>query len=113
DAGPGVWAQPPPTGRFADLPPGRAAALGLNTDDIVRITISARRAIPVKPTLSMKRVGHGSSNPHRKPPIKQFIQSPNHSCRNGARIDKIVLHCTEGSLASTLAEFQKSERRQD
>jgi hypothetical protein len=46
----------------------------------------------------LKRVGHGSSNPHAKPVIKQFIQSPNHSCRNGARIDKIVLHCTEASL---------------
>jgi N-acetyl-anhydromuramyl-L-alanine amidase AmpD len=96
----------------ADLSPGLAAALGLNTDDIVRITISARRAIPVKPTLAIKRVGHGSSNPHAKPAIKQFIQSPNHSCRNGARIDKIVLHCTEGSLASALAEFQKSDGRQ-
>jgi N-acetyl-anhydromuramyl-L-alanine amidase AmpD len=60
----------------------------------------------------MKRVGHGSSNPHAKPAIKQFIQSPNHSCRNGARIDKIVLHCTEASLAGTIEEFQKSGGRQ-
>ncbi len=112
DARPVDWGPHPSTGRVADLSPGLAAALGLNTDDVVRITISARRAIPVKPTLSMKRVGHGSSNPHAKPAIKQFIQSPNHSCRNGARIDKIVLHCTEGSLPSTLAEFQKSDGRQ-
>jgi len=100
------------TGRVADLSPRLAAALGLNTDDIVRITISARRAIPVKPTLSVRRVGHGSSNPHAKPAIKQFIKSPNCSCRNGGRIDKIVLHCIEASLASTLEEFQKSEGRQ-
>jgi hypothetical protein len=112
DARPVDWGPHTSTGRVADLSPGLAAALELDTDDVVRITISARRAIPVKPTLSMKRVGHGSSNPHRKPPIKQFIQSPNHSCRNGARIDKIVLHCTEASLASTLAEFQKSDGRQ-
>jgi N-acetylmuramoyl-L-alanine amidase len=112
DARPVDWGPHPSTGRVADLSPGLAAALGLNTDDIVRITISARRAIPVKPTLTMKRVGHGSSNPHAKPAIKQFIQSPNHSCRNGARIDKIVLHCTEASLAGTIAEFQKSGGRQ-
>jgi hypothetical protein len=106
------WGPHPSTGRVADLSPGLAAALGLNTDDVVRITISARRAIPVKPTLTTKRVGHGSSNPHAKPVIKQFIQSPNHSGRNGARIDKIVLHCTESPLASTLAEFQKPDGRQ-
>src|SRR5438874_73016 len=88
DARPVDWGPHESTGRVADLSPGLAAALGLNTDDVVRITISARRAIPVKPTLTMKRVGHGSSNPHAKPVIKQFIQSPNHSCRNGARIDK-------------------------
>jgi hypothetical protein len=112
DARPVDWGPHPSTGRVADLSPGLAAALGLNTDDIVRITISARRAIPVKPTLSVRRVGHGSSNSHPKPAIKEFITSPNHSCRNGARIDKIVLHCTEASLASTLEEFQKSEGRQ-
>jgi hypothetical protein len=112
DARPVDWGPHPSTGRVADLSPGLAAALGLNTDDIVRITISARRAIPVKPTLSVRRAGHGSSNPHAKPAIKQFITSPNHSCRNGARIDKIVLHCTEASLSSTLEEFQKSQGRQ-
>lgn len=64
DARPVDWGPHPATGRVADLSPGLAAALGLNTDDIVRITISARRAIPVKPTLTMKRAGHGSSNPH-------------------------------------------------
>ena len=112
DARPVDWGPHPSTGRVADLSPGLAAALGLNTDDVVRITISARRAIPVKPTLAMKRAGHASANPHVKPVIKQFIKSPNCSCRNGAKIDKIVLHCTEGSLASTLAEFQKSDGRQ-
>jgi N-acetylmuramoyl-L-alanine amidase len=114
DARPVDWGPHASTGRVADLSPGLAAALGLNTDDIVRITISARRAIPVKPkpALGIKRAGHGSSNPHAKPAIKQFIKSPNYSSRNGVRIDKIVLHCTEGSLASTLAEFQKPDGRQ-
>ncbi|HKP04500.1 MAG TPA: peptidoglycan recognition family protein [Chthoniobacterales bacterium] len=59
-----------------------------------------------------ERPGHGSSNEHAKPPIKQFIASPNHSSRNGARIDKVVLHCTEASLNSTLAEFQNAVGRQ-
>ena len=112
DARPVDWGPHPSTGRVADLSPGLAAALGLDTDDIVRITISARRAIAVKPSLRMKRAGHGSSNPHTKPAIKQFIKSPNCSCRNGASIDKIVLHCTEGSLASAVAEFQKADGRQ-
>src|SRR5438477_5701723 len=112
DARPVDWGPHPSTGRVADLSPGLAAALGLDTDDIVRITISARRAIAVKPSLQMKRAGHGSSNPHAKPVIKQFIKSPNCSCRNGASIDKIVLHCTEGSLASAVAEFQNADGRQ-
>lgn len=112
DARPVDWGPNALTGRVADLSPGLAGALGLDTDDIVRITISARRAIPVAPSLRVGRAGHGSSNPHAKPVIKQFVRSPNFSCRNGATIDKIVLHCTEGSLASTLAEFQKSGGRQ-
>src|SRR5213596_1537007 len=70
DARPVDWGPHPSTGRVADLSPGLAAALGLDTDDIVRITISARRAIAVKPSLQMKRAGHGSSNPHAKPVIK-------------------------------------------
>jgi hypothetical protein len=106
------WGPNPSTGRVADLSPALAAALGLNTDDIVRITISARRAIPVKPAPALRRAGHGSCNPHAKPRIKQFIESPNHSSRNGGRIDKIVLHCTEGSLESTLREFQNAGGRQ-
>jgi hypothetical protein len=111
DAHPVDWGPHERTGRVADLSPGLAAALGLNTDDVVRITISAPRAIPVK-VARVKRAGHGSSNPHAKPAIRAFIESPNHSSRNGIRIDKIVLHCTEASLPGTLAEFKKSGGRQ-
>lgn len=50
--------------------------------------------------------GHGSSNPHPKPIIKRFIESPNHSSRNGAHIDMVVLHCTEASLDSTFTTFK-------
>jgi hypothetical protein len=56
--------------------------------------------------------GHGSSNPHRKPPIARFVQSPFHSSRNGSPIRKIVLHCTEASLSSTLEIFTEDTDRQ-
>jgi hypothetical protein len=113
DARPADWGPHISTGRVADLSPGLAAALGLQTDDVVRITISALRAIPVKPAKGTKRPAPvGRTAPPGKPPIKQFIRSPNCSSRNvGTKIDKIVLHCTEGSLASALAEFQRGDSR--
>jgi hypothetical protein len=113
DARPVDWGPHISTGRVADLSPGLAAALGLQTDDVVRITISALRAIAVKPAKGTKRPDPVSRTaPPGKPVIKQFIRSPNCSCRKaGTKIDKIVLHCTEGSLASALAEFQRSDSR--
>jgi N-acetylmuramoyl-L-alanine amidase len=113
DARPADWGPNISTGRVADLSPGLAAALGLQTDDVVRITISALRAIPVKPAKGAKQAAAVSRPaPPGKPVIKQFIRSPNCSSRNVAtKIDKIVLHCTEGSLASALAEFQRSDSR--
>ena len=113
DARPVDWGPHISTGRVADLSPGLAAALGLQTDDVVRITISALRAISVKPAKPAKRPASAiQSVAPTKPVIKQFIRSPNSSCRQvGTKIDKIVLHCTEGSLASALAEFQKTDSR--
>jgi len=113
DARPVDWGPNISTGRVADLSPGLAAALGLQTDDVVRITISALRAIPVKPAKGAKQAAPVSRPaPPGKPVIKQFIRSPNSSSRNvGTKIDKIVLHCTEGSLASALAEFQRGDSR--
>jgi hypothetical protein len=113
DARPVAWGPHVSTGGVADLSPGLAAALGLQTDDVVRITISALRAIPVKPAKGAKQAAPVSrSAPPGKPVIKQFIRSPNCSSRNvGTKIDKIVLHCTERSLASALAEFQRSDSR--
>jgi len=43
--------------------------------------------------------GHGPDADVQKPPIKQFIQSPNHSSRNGTAIDMVVLHFTDGPTA--------------
>jgi hypothetical protein len=113
DARPVDWGPHISTGRVADLSPGLAAALGLETDDVVRITISALRAIPVKPAKRAKRAAPVSRTaPPSKPVIKQFIRSPNCSARKvGTKIDKIVVHCTEGSLAGTLAEFQRTDSR--
>ena len=113
DARPVDWGPNISTGRVADLSPGLATALGLQTDDVVRITISAVRAIAVKPAKRAKQAAPVSRPPPPgKPVIKQFIRSPNSSSRNvGTKIDKIVLHCTEGSLASALAEFQRGDSR--
>ena len=113
DARPVDWGPHISTGRVADLSPGLAAALGLQTDDVVRITISALRAIPVKPAKGAKQAAPiNRTAPPGKPVIKQFIRSPNCSCGQvGTKIDKIVLHCTEGSLASALAEFQRTDSR--
>jgi Transglycosylase/N-acetylmuramoyl-L-alanine amidase len=36
----------------------------------------------------------GSTRASAKPAIRSFIESPNHSSRDGANIDMIVLHCT-------------------
>jgi hypothetical protein len=115
DARPVDWGPNIATGRVADLSPRLATALGLDTDGMVRITISALRAIPVKPVKPVKPAkGAPAIQPAAptKPLIKQFIRSPNSSCRQvGTKIDKIVLHCTEGSLASALAEFQQTDSR--
>lgn len=113
DARPVDWGPNIATGRVADLSEGLATALGLQTDDVVRITISALKAIPVKPAKAAKPVAPVSRTaPPGKPVIKQFVRSPNCSCRKVAtKIDKIVLHCTEGSLASALAEFQRNDSR--
>ena len=54
DARPVDWGPNISTGRVADLSPGLAAALGLTTDDVVRITISALRATPIKPVKPVK-----------------------------------------------------------
>ena len=54
DARPVDWGPNVNTGRVADLSPGLAAALGLKTDDVVRITISALRATPVKAVKAVK-----------------------------------------------------------
>jgi murein DD-endopeptidase MepM/ murein hydrolase activator NlpD len=48
----------------------------------------------------------GTAEPIRKPPIKAFIKSPNHSSRAGADIDTIIVHyTTAGTFESTKNHF--------
>lgn len=110
-AQPADWGPNASTGRVADLAPGLAAELGLNTDDDVIVTISTDTSTATSPPPA-RDDGHGSTNPHLKPAIKQFVPSPNHSSRNGRSIRMVVLHCTEASLDSTIKEFQNPDGRQ-
>jgi len=48
-----------------------------------------------------ERAAHGMSHDVPKPPVKEFIRSPNFSSRNGTKIDMIVMHFTETSTASS------------
>jgi hypothetical protein len=105
------WGPNLSTGRVADLSPGLAAVLGLDTDDDVIIALSDGSSTQL-PMATDAGGGHGSENPIPKPTVKQFIQSPNHSSRNGAKISMVVLHCTEASLASTIKTFQDPGGRQ-
>jgi hypothetical protein len=72
------------------------------------ITAPISSASLIQRAVTAETGGHGSSNVNSKPPIKQFIQSPNHSSRNGARITMIVLHCTEAPLAITISTFKQA-----
>jgi N-acetylmuramoyl-L-alanine amidase len=78
----------------------------LSGTTMTRPTGAAEIGESLKPEDVFSVNGHGSSNAVSKPPIKAFIPSPNHSSRNGAVIEVIVLHCTECSLDVTLSEFQ-------
>ena len=120
DARPVDWGPNISTGRVADLSPGLAAALGSQTDDFVRITISALRAIPVKPVKAAKLAAPVSRTaPPGKPVIKQFIRSPNCSspqCRNKDRQNCFALHgriagqCTGRVLDKRFAESFRALR---
>lgn len=55
--------------------------------------------------------GHhpGTNEPVKKPRLKEFIQSPNHSSRSGSAIEKVILHYTTASTArSTINHFLDS-----
>jgi LysM repeat protein len=49
----------------------------------------------------------GTAEPFKKPAIKDFIQSPNFSSRDGGKINSIILHyTTAGTVQSTINHFK-------
>lgn len=49
----------------------------------------------------------GTSEPAPKPPVKEFVQSPNFSSRNGERIRRIILHYTTSrNVEGTISWFK-------
>jgi LysM repeat protein len=49
---------------------------------------------------------HGTSELVKKPKIKEFIQSPNHSSRDGGKITSVIVHyTTAGNAGSTINHF--------
>jgi N-acetylmuramoyl-L-alanine amidase/Mannosyl-glycoprotein endo-beta-N-acetylglucosaminidase len=49
---------------------------------------------------------HGTSEQPPKPSIKQFIQSPNHSSRNGMPIRRVIMHYTTSrNVDGTISHF--------
>jgi hypothetical protein len=119
-ARPADWGPNSSTGRVTDLSPGLAGFLEVDTDDDVIVTISSGGGGAVASPILLHAVavagdvvddGHGSNNPYPKPPIDTSHASPFHSSRNGAKIEFIVLHSTEGSLGSTITEFTTGTRQ--
>lgn len=56
--------------------------------------------------------GHGTSEQPPKPAIKPFIQSPNHSSRNGMPIRRIIMHYTTSrNVNGTIAWFSNPASR--
>ena len=72
--------------------------------------VVCRRPVGVAPAQPgpVEEDGHGSSNPHPKPPVVTTFRSPNHSSRNGTKIDTVVLHCVEGSRQGAINTFMDS-----
>lgn len=54
----------------------------------------------------------GTAEPVKKPSIKAFIESPNHSSRAGAEIDTVIIHyTTAGTYESKKAHFLNPESK--
>lgn len=85
------WGPNQSTGRVADLSPGLARALSLETDEIVEVTVTSSAVVTDEE--------HGTAEPVKKPRIKKFIETPHHSSRDGVKITRVILHYTAGSTA--------------
>jgi len=114
EARPADWGPNASTRREADLSPGLAAHLGLETNDICRVeifrdTILESRGASRGPDHQGDHDGHGTGNP--APPINRSRRSPYYSSRNNGDINAIVLHYTTGSTTEgTLSWFENNPR---
>lgn len=91
-----------PTGGYAEAVLGlvqeASAALAGSNGAAAEHASDGAAAGPIPP---------GTSEPFPKPPIKKFIQSPHFNSRNGARINRIVLHYTTSpNVDGTISWFQ-------
>jgi hypothetical protein len=96
-------------GRFNQLRVPSGLGLGSHAASPIA---NGRRTSKADKQIAILEKDHGSNNPHTKP-IVQFIGSPHHSSRNGAKITMIVVHCTEIPLKETVELFAnpKSKRQ--
>lgn len=113
EARPADWGPNISTGRVADLSPGLAAELGLETDDDCVVHIErandARDDATRGPRPDDANDRHGTGNP--PPGIIRSRRSPYHSSRNNGDINAIVLHYTTGSTTEgTLSWFESNPR---
>ncbi|MCA1660144.1 MAG: N-acetylmuramoyl-L-alanine amidase [Verrucomicrobiaceae bacterium] len=111
EARPADWGPSIATGRVADLSPGLAAELGLETDDDCVVQIErpdeAQDDVARGPSGGGQDDGHGTGNP--PPDIIHSRRSPYHSSRNNGDINAIVLHYTTGSTTDgTLSWFERN-----
>jgi|GEM_PF-1483324 len=98
-----------PTGYLIGL---ATRATGQAGAPLAGVTASPVSAAVTSAPAATHAEAHGSNNSHPKPQIKEFIQSPNHSSRNGSGIDMVVVHCTEIPLKETIKIFQNPGGRQ-
>jgi len=89
-----------------------AVEVGGDEQDRPQISSGVRGEMPwVQRTLNAHAI-FGSKHAIVKPAIKSFIESPNHSSRDNANIDMIVLHCsTAATVEGTLSWFLNPRSR--
>lgn len=111
EARPADWGPNITTGRVADLSPGLAAYLELETDDDCIVHIE--RVAGARGNARRGPNGHGGNDEHgtNNPPpgIIRSRRSPYHSSRNNGDIDAVVVHYTTGSTTDgTLSWFENN-----
>lgn len=79
-------------------------------EKVLNLLPEARSLLETSMNIPTPGPGPGTSEPVRKPRIKQFIESPNHSSRNGTPIHRIILHyTTSNNINGAISWFQNPE----